>query len=197
MGCNGANLVMGINVMVDTTQTRLTAAEFAQLPETNTPTELIDGEVVMTPAPKYVHQKVVLALAKLIEQMGAGGVTCIAPIDVYLDEANVVQPDVLWASGPESRAQLGEDGYWHGAPDLVVAVLSPATARYDRSEKFRLYEKHGTLEYWLVDPEAEYVEVWRREEGGFQRQGVYGPGDAFKSTVLGGKKADLKKIFSA
>lgn len=183
--------------MVDATQTRLTAAEFEQLPETNTPTELIAGEVIMTPAPKYAHQKTVFVLAKLIEQLGPGGITCIAPIDVYLDEANVVQPDVFWVGGEESRAQLGDDGYWHGAPDLVVEVLSPATARHDKREKFNLYEKHGTREYWLVEPEAEYIEVWQLVEGRYRRQGIFGPENSFQSTVLGNQKVELSVVFAS
>jgi len=181
--------------MVDEVRTRLTAAEFARLPETTTPTELICGAVVVTPAPKYIHQKIVFALAKRIEQLALGGDVCIAPIDVHLDESNVVQPDVLWVGGAESRARLGEDGYWHGAPDLVVEVLSPASARLDRREKFHLYEKHGVYEYWLVDPEAEYVEVWVLEEGRFERRGIFGPEDSFQSPVLGRKKINLKDVF--
>lgn len=182
--------------MVEATQTRISAAEFAQLPETNIPTELIDGEVIVSPTPRNTHQKLVYGLAKLIEKLAAGkGAINISPLDVYLDEYNVVQPDVFWVSGAESPCQLGEDDYWHGAPDLVVEVLSPGTARFDRREKFQLYEKHGVREYWLVDPDGKYVEMWQLEGEEFRYQGLVAPDETFESAVLGGQNVDLKQVF--
>jgi Uma2 family endonuclease len=184
--------------MADATQTRMLAADFLALPESSQPTELIDGEIVMTPAPRHTHQKLVYRLAKLIEHIAAGtGEVNISPQDVHLDENNVVQPDLFWISGPESRCQLGEDEYWHGAPDLVVEVLSPATARYDKVEKFRLYEKHGTREYWIVEPEAQYVEVWQLADGKFRSQGIFGSDESFQSVLLGEARVDLRPIFAA
>lgn len=82
------------------------------------------------------------------------------------------------ASG-QSPCRLGEDGYWYGAPDLVVEVLSPSTAHKDRGVKFDLYEKHGVREYWLVDPEGRYVEVYRREGERFDRAGVFAAGQSW------------------
>jgi Uma2 family endonuclease len=181
--------------MAEATQTRITAAEFAQLPETNIPTELIHGEVIVSPTPKDTHQTLVYRLAKLVEQLSMGrGEVRISPLDVYLDEHNVVQPDVFWVSGGESRCQLGTDDYWHGAPDLVIEVLSPGTARRDRGEKFQLYEEHGVRGYWLVDPDAAYVEVWQQAENRFHRVGVFGPEGSFTSAVLGGEPVGLKQV---
>jgi Uma2 family endonuclease len=66
----------------------------------------------------------------------------------------------------------------------VVEVHSPSTARHDKGAKFHLYEKHGVLEYWMIDPTAEYIEVWQRKEK-LERLGVFAPDDNFLSNVLG------------
>ena len=183
--------------MAQATHTQLTAAQFAQLPETNTPNQLINGVLIVTPAPTNTHQTLVFNLAQLVSELAAGSSHAkISPLDVHLDEHNVLQPDIFWVSGPDSLCQLGDDDKWYGAPDLVVEVLSPATARYDKVEKFRLYAKHGVREYWIIDPIAQYIEVWILEEGSYQRQGVYGPQDSFTSPMLGGKTVDLKPIFT-
>ena len=186
--------------MAESVQERMAVTEFLELPESNTSPELINGELVVSPAPKHPHQRVVLKFAILLNElagnMAPDGEVVVSPMDVHLDEHNVVQPDVFWVSGPESRCQLGEDGYWHGAPDLVIEVLSPATTRYDKIDKFRLYEKYGSQEYWLVDPEAQVVEVFGQENDRFQHRGVFGPEESFDAQVLGGETVDLKRVFA-
>jgi Uma2 family endonuclease len=76
-------------------QTRMTAAEFLALPETNLPMALIDGEVIMSPSPTAPHQFALFHVAKLIDRLIPNGRVVIAPMDVHLDE-NVVRPDVMW-----------------------------------------------------------------------------------------------------
>lgn len=180
--------------MADAAQTRIHAGEFLALPETNLPTELLHGEVIMSPAPELKHQEVVFSLAKLIEELGEGGKVRLSPVDVYLDDENVVQPDVLWTE-PDSACRVVDGKYLSGAPELVAEVLSPGTARNDRGEKFALYEKYGVHEYWLADPLGEYFEVFLNGSSGFTRQGLYGPEDSFVSPILGNKVVDLKKVF--
>ena len=172
--------------------TRMTAAAFLQQPETNLPVELINGEVMMSPTPVPAHQRAVGRIFKLLDSLIPDGEVFVAPLDVYLDEANVVQPDVMWVA--EKSACTILDSYVQGAPDLVVEVLSPSTARHDKSTKFRLYEQYGAREYWLVDPQAEFVEVWQRENEDFALSGVFGPGDTFDSPALG-KSIDANRIF--
>lgn len=70
-------------------------------------------------------------------------------------------------------------------PDLVIEVLSPGTALRDKTIEFELYERYGTREYWLVDPDALYIEVWRLDESTFARFGVFRSGGMFESAVLG------------
>src|SRR5262245_39140678 len=116
-------------------KTQMTLEEFMALPESNLPIELINGELVVSPTPKNPHQQTVLATAIYLNSIVPGGTLVISPMDVHLDKKNVPQPDVFWASGPDSKCKLGKDGYWHGAPDLVVEVLSPSTEKRDRGAK--------------------------------------------------------------
>jgi Uma2 family endonuclease len=152
--------------------------------------------MIMSPAPNLEHQAIVLNLASLLLQIKPGGKVHVAPVDVWLDDANVVQPDVMWIS-PNSACVPFEKKYYQGAPDLLAEVLSPGTARTDKSAKFKLYEKHGVREYWMVDPEAQYVEVWRREENRFALVGVFGPGETFGSAVLGDKTVEVTRLFQS
>lgn len=188
-----------------TSKTRMTAAEYAQLdlPETSYITELIDGEIFVVSSPKFAHQSASAHAFSFVNDLKRSGQitgeVCFATLDVYMDEYNVVQPDVFWVSADNTRCALGEDGYWHGAPDLIVEVLSPSTARRDRIEKFSLYEKHGVREYWIVESSLPSVEVWVLTDGLFQLQGTYSPVDdlnLFTSPVLGGITVDLKAVFA-
>lgn len=166
------------------TRTRMSAEEFLQLPETNLPCELIDGEVIMAPAPTLRHQTVSIRLASLVERLAEekGGHAWASPTDVYLDETTIVQPDVLYLA-PDTQCEMTEQ-HVVGGPDLVIEIASPSTVWRDKSQKFDLYEGHGVREYWLVDPLGDVIEVWGRVDEAFQRQGVYTTGQTFTSAVL-------------
>ncbi|NDJ37071.1 MAG: Uma2 family endonuclease [Chloroflexi bacterium] len=180
--------------MTEAAKTKMTAAAFARLPETTTPTELIHGEVIVSPSPRATHQVIVVGLIVILNEVATKGQVNVSPLDVYLDEHNVVQPDVFWVSAGSTTCALGEDDYWHGGPDLVVEVISPGSTRRDKVTKFRLYEAHGVREYWLVDPEAGALEVWvRGEDDLFARQGLYT--ETFTSPVLGGVAVDIKDLW--
>ena len=165
-------------------QTRITAAEFLTLPETMLPTELIHGEVIMSPSPEISHQDIALRLAIYLTHKAPNGKVHIAPLDVYLDDLNVVQPDVLWVA--EGSTCVAVDGkYLRGGPDFVGEVASPGTVRRDKKEKFRLYETYGVREYWMIDPAERLIEVWQRVEGQFRRLDVFGPGEQINSGLFG------------
>jgi Uma2 family endonuclease len=143
--------------------------------------ELIEGETVVMPSPSVKHQQIVLLIAIFLQAMQRGQ-TLIAPLDVELDAQNVAQPDVIWLSA-ETKATMTEQRVI-GAPELVVEVLSPSTRDADKRRKFRVYERCGVGEYWLVDPEAEHVEVFAREGERFGHRGVFGRGESFASLAL-------------
>lgn len=82
-----------------------------------------------------------------------------------------------------------------GAPDLVIEVLSPSTARNDRSIKFNSYEKAGVKEYWIVDPANMFVEVYELKDTSFQQTGIYEQEDSITVGVFPELKIDLSNDF--
>jgi len=107
-----------------------------------------------------------------------------APTGLHLDERNFYEPDVFWIRPDNGLCTLVEKHYWHGAPDLIIEILSPSTAYRDRGIKYEMYEKHGVREYWLVDPEAAFIEVYVLAEGRFARLGLFRAGQTFTSLVI-------------
>jgi Uma2 family endonuclease len=172
-------------------KTRMTAVEYLALPETMQRSDLINGEIIMSPTPTVEHQRLVLRIARLLEQLVPDGEVFIAPLDVYLDDDNVVQPDVMWVAA-DSKCVI-ETKYLKGAPDLVVEVLSPGTKRWDKKEKFHLYEKYGTREYWLTEPDEQFIEVWCLRDGKFVRLDIFGRDETINSPLLG--QVEVNAIF--
>lgn len=180
--------------MVFQTRQRMTAEEYRQLPETSQRMELIEGEIVVSPSVVSDHQRLVLRFANDIDESEIEGEVFVAPLDVYFDDENAFQPDVFWVAKDNDRC-VERDGYFYGPPDLVVEVLSPSTARYDKTVKFLIYEKYGVREYWLADPKRKTVEVWQRGEEEFTLLDIYSAADTFVSVVLGNKPITLATIF--
>lgn len=178
--------------MVDRMLTRTTVDEFLTMPESNLPTELIGGEVIVSPAPELFHQDVAGNIYNLLRSVKLGK-AYFSPVDVLFGD-HVLQPDVVWLA-PNTTCENVDGKRLRGGPDLVAEVLSPGTALRDRGEKFDLYQAHGVREYWMVEPNARFVEVWVRENDAFVRVGVYGETQQFASAVLG-RDVSVKVIFS-
>jgi Uma2 family endonuclease len=165
---------------------RVTSAAFRQLPETNRIQELIDGEVIESPA-LHFHQQVVLAVAIFLFNLLRGrGTLCLAPTGLSFEEGHDYEPDLFWISPENTTCILDAEGrYWHGAPDLIIEVQSPTTARRDHGVKFNTYEKHGVREYWMVDATGLFMVVYRHNGTRYDRVGGFAPGEQFTSAVLG------------
>ena len=161
---------------------QMTLDEFLTLPESVMPTEYIDNEVIMSPAPPPRHQVVLRLLVFHVNSLASGGELIFAPADVLLGN-HILQPDLFWIRADGDC--VIQKNLWQGAPDLVVEVLSPSTARFDRGRKYEIYEAAGVREYWLVDPDAEFVEVYVRDGQKFARLGLYDSDDTFTSSLLG------------
>jgi Uma2 family endonuclease len=174
----------------------MTAEEFMALPETNVPHELIDGELIVSPTPKDPHQGTVIDMLRYLLQKITTGIFRVAPMEVHFDDGNIVEPDIFWVSGPDSKCKLGDDGYWYGAPGLIVEVLSPSTETRDRKAKYELYEKYGVREYWLAHPEARFIEVFLLTGNTFTRKGLFEIGQTFFSDVLG-QNVEVSAILNA
>ena len=100
------------------------------------------------------------------------GKTCRAfndGVDVYLTENDRVIPDAMIVC---NKNNIKLDGI-HGAPDLIVEVLSPGTAKNDKGYKKDLYEKSGVKEYWIIDPMLRSIEVYLLTDGKFALNEVY------------------------
>lgn len=135
------------------------------LPDDGMRHELLDGELIVTPAPAWGHQRAVGALYRHLHAWLAGrgiGDVLFAPADIIFDRRTLLEPDLFVV--PLVDGQRPRDWASVGQLLLVVEVLSPSTARYDRQLKRRRYQKEGVSEYWIVDLEAHLVERWRPED---------------------------------
>ena len=175
---------------------RYTYDDYARLPE-GAPYQLIDGYLVKHPSPTPYHQRLSGRLESLLREYVRErdlGEVLDAPLDVYLEEAQTFQPDIIFISN-ERRELIGQKKI-EGAPDLVVEILSPSTARYDLHEKKRAYEKAGVLEYWIVDPRWNRVEVYGATESGFRLLAQETGTGAARSGLLPGFTVDLAELFA-
>ena len=146
---------------------KLSYEDYALIPDDGRRHEILDGEHVMSPAPKTKHQRIVSrldrSLGSYVEEHGLGEVF-VAPFDVLLSDHDIVQPDVCFVSA--ERHLIVDEDNCKGAPDLVVEVVSASTRRRDLVDKRKLYERGGVAEFWVVDPAVDGVQVFRRGEGG-------------------------------
>jgi Uma2 family endonuclease len=130
----------------------LTADELDQFPDDGKRREVIGGELYVSPAPSTEHQDLSMHLSvmlyRAIYESGAGKVFA-SPIDVRFSDDDQVQPDLLAIK--TDRLDICQGRIVHGAPDIVVEILSPSTESYDRIEKKHLYEQYGVPEYCIVD----------------------------------------------
>ena len=157
-------------------------ADYLALPE-KPRCELLYGRLLVTPAPNVRHQVVVGRILRLLFELvdREGGLAVDSPVDVVLADHSVVQPDVIYVT--RARSSIIRERI-EGAPDLVVEILSPGTARRDLGEKLRLYAEAGVAEYWIVDPVLETFEFLVNEGKAFR---VHPPEDAtYRSAAIAG-----------
>ncbi|MFN8672453.1 MAG: Uma2 family endonuclease [Candidatus Sericytochromatia bacterium] len=159
--------------------------------------EVINGELIMVPAPDLWHQKYSRKLeVKMVihcEKLDLGEIFD-APCDVILDKNVVVQPDILFVK-KENENILQKRGVF-GTPNLIVEILSKSSVKIDKFEKFKLYEKYGVEEYWILDPENKSVEVFLLVDGRYELKSVSSDeGDIVKSYVIKDFEVGIKDIF--
>jgi Uma2 family endonuclease len=166
--------------------TKSTFAEYAEMEESNQIIELIDGDIRMAPPPSDSHQETSGDTYFTLRSLVKTGTFRYAPTGVHLDDENIFEPDIFWVSPNNTKCAL-EPGrrYWLGAPDLIVEILSPSTSYHDRRQKYVAYELHGVREYWLMDTDAQTVEVYILMDGKFVRLNVFKVGESFDSQVFG------------
>jgi Uma2 family endonuclease len=149
---------------------KFTYSDYLLLPDNEKRYEILEGELLMSPASNAKHQTTLIRLVRIlsafVEENNLGQVF-IAPFDVVLSKFDVVQPDLLFVSA--KNAHKVKSTHVEGAPDLVVEIISPGRAQRDRIIKSKIYALHGVKEYWLVHPEKEQVQVLQLKKGNYQR----------------------------
>jgi len=179
-------------------QGKWTYNDYKRLPDDGRRYEIIEGVLYVTAAPNFDHQftvgEIFAALRTYVRERQLG-IVISAPFEVHLsDIAQPVQPDVLFIAAERALRPGAAD--FTGAPDLVVEVLSPSTARTDRLVKFSAYERAGVLEYWLVDPRTHSIEVYSLSaDGTYKMAGQYTPGETVASTMLGDLALPVDDLF--
>ncbi len=172
-----------------------TYEDYEKLPE-GAPYQLIGGELVMTPSPVPYHQdilrKIGFKLSAFVEEKNLGKIY-LAPLDVYFSETDIYQPDIIFIS--KDRLNIIGEKKIEGSPDLVIEILSPATAYYDLRIKKDTYEQSGVKEYWIVDPIQKTIEVFGNKKSRFESVSAAKGEGVVKSDLLNGLSIAVKEIF--
>ncbi len=191
-----------MSTKVDTSQPvkTYTLEEFWQLPDPpdRSKLELIAGVLYMTPPPEYTHDDVVGKLlhwlpAHLIEA-GDKGTIFVPRAAIWTSARTYLEPDLFYVSAELAARQ---DPKHRDSADLVVEVISPGSAVYDRNKKARTYAALGIRELWLIDESEQTVEVRRQTgEGTFDKGRTFGRGEFVESTVFPTLRLPVEKLFT-
>lgn len=175
---------------------KFTYDDYLALPQNGPWYQLIDGDLIVSPSPKSRHQIVqsrfFLGVGSLVAARRLGTLLC-APLDVRLSEFDTVQPDILFVAEAH-RDRIAKRGIV-GPPDLVVEILSE-DRDMDLDVKRKLYARHGVLEYWIVDPDANIVIVYRLQEDASTPRRTFGGGDRLESPTFPGLSLSLAEVFA-
>lgn len=173
----------------------LTYADFAAIPYDGLRRELIEGEIVVSPSPRTRHQDLVgrlfVVFSNHVDQH-RGGRVFVSPYDVVFSDTDVVEPDVVFVA--DSKSTIITDANIQGVPSLLIEVVS--NSRYDRIRKRDLYAKFCVPEYWIVDPDADRVEVYILETDRYAKPIIFEPGDLLTPRSLPGFQLDLAKLLA-
>ena len=172
-----------------------TYEDYLTLPDDGKRYEIIDGALHVSPAPLTLHQ----ALSKLLqfqlfelERAGLGWVFN-APFEVVMPGASPVQPDLVFVL-TEQREIIRRKGV-NGVPALLVEILSPSTARYDRVTKLNRYARCGVPHYWLLEPDQRVLEVFRLDGSTYRLLASLGPGDTLAHPEFPGLVLDVDRLY--
>jgi Uma2 family endonuclease len=173
----------------------LTYADYAAIPDDGHRYQLLEGELVMTPSPDRWHQEVSYRLEFTLlayVQEHDLGLMYHAPLDVTLDDHNVVQPDIFFIS--KERAGILQGGRILGAPDMCVEILSPGTEQIDRVRKLELYARFDVTNYWIVDLSARTIEEYVLHGDVYRVRSITGYDEPFRPAVFPGFEFRLSVV---
>jgi Uma2 family endonuclease len=175
---------------------KYTYQDYLLFPEDGNRHEIIGGEHYVSPAPKWRHQIVAGNFHRLVSPFVRSerlGYFLFAPLDVVLSDEDVVQPDLLFISN--ERSSIAQEAGAFGAPDLVVEILSDSTRRRDETIKLRLYEVMGVIEYWIADPDARTILVYRSRNGRLGLAAELSAGERLETPLLPGLVLEVDQVF--
>lgn len=173
----------------------LTHRDLVDTPDDGNRWEIIDGEVYVSPFPSTLHQRVATALTSIlyhhVRTNGLGEVYA-AGLKVVLDEPTGVGPDIVYIA-PKRMHLMAEDGF-HGAPNLVVEILSSKPG-LDRFVKYRKYAQAGISTYWLIDPEARTLWDFELRGDSYQERAVARGHESFQTATFPGLAIALPELW--
>ncbi len=177
------------------TRPLFTAEDLEQLPDDGKRYELFDGELIVSPAPIPKHQLTSSRCHRLLlrAEDAGWGVVMAAPIEVHFNQHRVTQPDLLFIS--RERLSIIGAKVILGAPDLVVEILSPGSRKADLGWKLTLYAQSGVPFYWVLDPVARTVRVYRLEQGDNVAEPLLRPGQTLACPLFPGITTDVGQLF--
>lgn len=174
-----------------------TYEDYLALPDDGRRYEIIEGVLYVTNAPNSDHQFTVTELAAELRNYVKAhklGRVLVAPFEVHLAQrTRPVQPDIIFVRA--GRWPSGRVAYFSGAPDLIVEVVSPSSARTDRVIKFTAYELAGVPEYWIANPHARTVEVYTLSNNEYALLGEFAGDELIQSAVLEGIDIITSSLF--
>lgn len=169
--------------------------DLAIVPDDLLTREIIDGELIVSPSPHFLHQRLVFRTGRMIEDAGIGvGIMLVAPMDVRLTAYDVVQPDVLFIRN-DHLGILAADGRITGVPDIVVEIVSPGSERVDRVRKFALYARAGVPEYWILDYRDRALAINELRDGRYHAVAAEADG-RIRSKVLPNLAVSAEDLFA-
>lgn len=174
----------------------ITYEDLCRLPSDGKRYELFDGEAYMCPAPSAWHQQLLVRLIVLFQAaIRDRSKVYVSPVDVVLDRATAVQPDLLLIL--EARLGIVRDAI-HGVPDLVLEILSPSTSKMDRGLKMETYARYGVGEYWMVNPKREAIEIYRLDRNAkvYRLVQTCHKGDQAATPLLPALSIDVTALFA-
>ena len=187
--------------MIGIVDRKMTVQEFREMdfPE-NDPFiyELVDGILMKKQAPSPPHQHAVVSISHAFKSLTLeknNGFSYVSPIDVYFDNYNNTQPDVIFILKERDFIIDPQQGIV-GAPDLIVEVLSPNNAKSDKVTKKALYLKFGVKEYWIVDPIYKSVLIYVLNNDQYDLKQELIEDGKIESLILPDLNLDIQVIFS-
>lgn len=173
-----------------------TYEDYLRLPDDGKRYEIIDGVLYVSPAPRLVHQAMSKHLQQVLfqQELAGRGWVFNAPVEVRMPGADPVQPDLVFIA-VEQRSLMRSKAIV-GSPKLIVELLSPTTARYDRVIKLNKYAACGVPHYWIGDPRERTLELFRLDGEGYRLLASLGPGDRFDHPDFVELTLDLDHLFA-